>query len=366
MRARVVVLAASCCESARLLLNSKSSRFPNGLANSSGVVGKYLTDSTGAQRERVHPGADGHAALQRRRRRRHAPLRAVVGRQQGARISRAATTSSSAAASACPATASCGGIQNYPQSRGGGYGAELKDEYRRYYGAFVELRRPRRAGRRARTATARSIRTSSTSGASRCCASTTRGATTRRLQAQAHAGDLPQHHRRRWAATPTSPMPTQGTGLRPGRRRPDHPRSRRHAHGQRSEDVGAQPQLPGARREEPVRRRRRAVRLAGRQEPDVDDHGARLAHVASTSPTSGGRGTSDGSDARIDDDACSRSLGAAPAAAARRSRGRPRADAAAAQAQRRPRAQAAAAGQRLQAEVLHRARVRDRRRARPT
>ena len=30
-----------------------------------------------------------------------------------------------------------GGIQNYPQSRGGGYGKELKDEYRRYYGAFV-------------------------------------------------------------------------------------------------------------------------------------------------------------------------------------------------------------------------------------
>src|SRR5213080_5036269 len=46
-RARVVVLAASACESARLLLNSKSSLFPNGLANSSGVAGKYLTDTTG-------------------------------------------------------------------------------------------------------------------------------------------------------------------------------------------------------------------------------------------------------------------------------------------------------------------------------
>ncbi|MCB1236834.1 MAG: GMC family oxidoreductase, partial [Verrucomicrobiae bacterium] len=32
-------------ESVRLLLNSKSSRFPDGLANSSGLVGKYLTDS---------------------------------------------------------------------------------------------------------------------------------------------------------------------------------------------------------------------------------------------------------------------------------------------------------------------------------
>ncbi|GAB3270972.1 GMC family oxidoreductase [Larkinella harenae] len=47
---KVVVLAASTCETARLLLNSKSSRFQNGLANSSGVVGKYLNDSTGASR----------------------------------------------------------------------------------------------------------------------------------------------------------------------------------------------------------------------------------------------------------------------------------------------------------------------------
>jgi choline dehydrogenase-like flavoprotein len=47
VRARIVVVAGGACESARLLLNSKSSRFPQGIANSSGVVGKYLTDSTG-------------------------------------------------------------------------------------------------------------------------------------------------------------------------------------------------------------------------------------------------------------------------------------------------------------------------------
>jgi choline dehydrogenase-like flavoprotein len=46
--AKAVVVAASACESARLLLNSRSSDFPNGLANSSGVVGRYLTDSVGA------------------------------------------------------------------------------------------------------------------------------------------------------------------------------------------------------------------------------------------------------------------------------------------------------------------------------
>src|SRR6185437_11202351 len=46
VQARIVVLAASACESARILLNSKSSVHPNGLANSSNAVGKYLHDST--------------------------------------------------------------------------------------------------------------------------------------------------------------------------------------------------------------------------------------------------------------------------------------------------------------------------------
>jgi choline dehydrogenase-like flavoprotein len=48
VKGKTVVLAASACESARLLLNSKSQRHPNGLANNSNVVGKYLHDSTGA------------------------------------------------------------------------------------------------------------------------------------------------------------------------------------------------------------------------------------------------------------------------------------------------------------------------------
>jgi choline dehydrogenase-like flavoprotein len=45
---KVVVLAASSGESCRILLNSKSKRFPNGLANSSGLVGKYIMDTVGA------------------------------------------------------------------------------------------------------------------------------------------------------------------------------------------------------------------------------------------------------------------------------------------------------------------------------
>ena len=50
VNAKIVILAASACETSRILLNSKSQRHPNGLANSSGVVGKYLHDSTGASR----------------------------------------------------------------------------------------------------------------------------------------------------------------------------------------------------------------------------------------------------------------------------------------------------------------------------
>src|SRR5213078_2049947 len=43
-QARVVFLCASTLATARLLLNSTSPRFPNGLANSSGVLGRYLMD----------------------------------------------------------------------------------------------------------------------------------------------------------------------------------------------------------------------------------------------------------------------------------------------------------------------------------
>jgi choline dehydrogenase-like flavoprotein len=46
--ARAFIVAASSCESARLLLNSKSTLFPDGLANSSGVVGRNLMDTVGS------------------------------------------------------------------------------------------------------------------------------------------------------------------------------------------------------------------------------------------------------------------------------------------------------------------------------
>jgi choline dehydrogenase-like flavoprotein len=47
VRGKIVVLAASACETARLMLNSRGPQHPNGLCNSSGLVGKYLMDTVG-------------------------------------------------------------------------------------------------------------------------------------------------------------------------------------------------------------------------------------------------------------------------------------------------------------------------------
>ncbi len=48
-KARIVCVAGNSFESPRLLLNSASSMFPNGLANSSGMVGKnYMRHTTGS------------------------------------------------------------------------------------------------------------------------------------------------------------------------------------------------------------------------------------------------------------------------------------------------------------------------------
>lgn len=55
LRGKIVVLAASACSTARILLNSKSRQHPNGLGNSSDIVGKYLHDSTGTGRASFVP-----------------------------------------------------------------------------------------------------------------------------------------------------------------------------------------------------------------------------------------------------------------------------------------------------------------------
>jgi choline dehydrogenase-like flavoprotein len=134
VRARVVVLAASSCESSRILLNSKSAQFPQGLGNSSGTVGKYLTDTTGSDVagfipklvDHVPHNCDGVGGghiympwwLDNKKldfpRGYHIEVWGGLG---------------------VPSYGFMGGIERYEP--GGGYGAQLKNDYRRYYGSTI-------------------------------------------------------------------------------------------------------------------------------------------------------------------------------------------------------------------------------------
>ena len=134
VNARIVVLAASACESARILLNSRSSKFPQGLANSSGTVGKYLTDTTGTDLAGYIPAMEDH----------------VVHNEDGvggahvympwwidnAKLDFPRGYHIEVWGGLYPPGAGfMGGIQRYPG--GGGYGKQLKDDYRKYYGATI-------------------------------------------------------------------------------------------------------------------------------------------------------------------------------------------------------------------------------------
>jgi choline dehydrogenase-like flavoprotein len=147
VNAKIVILAASAGESARLLLNSKSSRFQNGLANSSGVVGKYLHDSTGAGRSAFIPSLvdrkryneDGVGGMHV-----YSPWwldNAKLDFPRGYHIEYGGGMG-------MPSYGFGFGIENqngkYPGRNGvtkdaGGYGASLKDDYRFFYGANIGM-----------------------------------------------------------------------------------------------------------------------------------------------------------------------------------------------------------------------------------
>ncbi|MCF0041798.1 GMC oxidoreductase [Dyadobacter fanqingshengii] len=147
IKAKVVVLAASAGESARLLLNSKSDRHPNGLANSSGVVGRYLHDSTGASRgaflphlmDRKRYNEDGVGGMHV-----YTPWwldNKKLDFPRGYHIEYGGGMG-------MPSYGFGAGIENmngkYPTAAGvtkpaGGYGSSLKEDYRRFYGAYVGM-----------------------------------------------------------------------------------------------------------------------------------------------------------------------------------------------------------------------------------
>ena len=134
VRARVVVLAASALESTRILLNSRSTRFPDGLANSSGTLGKYITDTTGTDVagfipklvDHVPHNEDGVGGAHL-----YMPWwldNAKLDFPRGYHIEIWGGLEP-------PSYGFMGGIHRYAE--GGGYGKALKQQYRRYYGATV-------------------------------------------------------------------------------------------------------------------------------------------------------------------------------------------------------------------------------------
>jgi choline dehydrogenase-like flavoprotein len=135
--ARVVVLAASACESARILLNSKSSAFPDGLANGSGLVGKYVMDTVGAgvsgqvpALESMPPhNADGASALHL-----YMPWWLYQEQSRGRLDFARGYHIEFGGGRKMPGYGVFGGIESLTE---GSYGARYKEDCRRYYGSFL-------------------------------------------------------------------------------------------------------------------------------------------------------------------------------------------------------------------------------------
>ena len=138
VNAKAFVIGASACESARLLLNSRSTLFPDGLANSSGVVGRYLTDTVGSsaggyfpQLEKMPPTTTTASA---------ACICTCPGGSSTARTTFcAAITLNSAAGATCPGSATSTEFANVRRLR-----QPLKQQMPQQLRHLYWFRRPRR------------------------------------------------------------------------------------------------------------------------------------------------------------------------------------------------------------------------------
>ena len=138
-RGKIIILAASGCESARILLNSTSSTFPHGLANSSGKVGRYLMDTVGSDLTGQIPAMencpphneDGASEM-------HMYMPWWLYRQQLARkidFPRGYHIEIGGGRM-MPRVGIFDGLEKFT---GGSYGKKFKEDARRYYGSFVDF-----------------------------------------------------------------------------------------------------------------------------------------------------------------------------------------------------------------------------------
>jgi choline dehydrogenase-like flavoprotein len=137
VQGKVVVLAASACETARILLNSRSTLFPSGLANESGLVGKYLMDTVGAglsgqipALENMPPhNTDGAAGIHL-----YMPWW-LYQEQQGGKLGFARGYHVEFGGErGMPGPGIFGGLEHFTD---GAYGKRYKEAARRYYGSFM-------------------------------------------------------------------------------------------------------------------------------------------------------------------------------------------------------------------------------------
>jgi len=135
--ARAVVLAASACESARILLNSKSAAFPDGLANGTGLVGRYIMDTVGAgisgqipAMENMPPhNSDGASGMHL-----YMPWWLYRDQARGRLDFARGYHIEFGGGRGMPGFGAFGGIESLTN---GSYGQSFKDDCRRYYGSFM-------------------------------------------------------------------------------------------------------------------------------------------------------------------------------------------------------------------------------------
>ena len=135
--ADVVVLTASACESARILLNSTSALFPDGLANGNGMVGKYLMDTVGAGISGQVPALEGlppHNEDGASAHHMYVPWW-LYGDQLAGRLNFARGYHIEfGGGRRMPGYGAFSGIEPLT---GGSYGQRFKEDCRRYYGSFM-------------------------------------------------------------------------------------------------------------------------------------------------------------------------------------------------------------------------------------
>jgi choline dehydrogenase-like flavoprotein len=140
VRAKIVVLAASCCETARILLNSKSGQFPNGLANSSGLVGRYVMDTVGSSVSGYAPiledlpprNEDGVGGMHL-----YMPWWLYKEQKAGKMPFARGYHIELGGGRRMPAG---GALSRYPERfLGGGYGADMKRDLRKLYGGEIHF-----------------------------------------------------------------------------------------------------------------------------------------------------------------------------------------------------------------------------------